>query len=1100
MDTAMTAHEASSSSFSKSKLWNYDLFLSFRGEDTRNGFTGHLHAALKDRGYQPYMDEDDLIRGEEIKQELFRAIEGSRISIIVFSKRYADSSWCLDELVKIMECRSKLERHVLPIFYHVDPSHVRKQDGDLAEAFLKHEEGIGEETDGKKREAKQERVKQWRKALTEAANLSGHHLHITDNGREANLIREIVDNIITKWLMSTNKLRVAKHPVGINSRIQDIVNHLSSGGSNVVMVGIWGMGGLGKTTAAKAIYNQIHHKFQFKSFLPDVSNTANKHGLVSLQEKLFSDILKMESKISSVDEGISLIEDQFRHRRVLVILDNIDEVGQLDAIVGNHDWFGPGSRIIITTRDGHLLKQVDKTYPAQKLSEREALELFSCHAFGNNWPNEEYHELSEKVVSYCGGLPLALEVLGSFLLNRPIADWKSQLEKLKKTPEGKIIKSLRISFEGLDDAQKAIFLDISCFFIGWKKDYVAKVLDGCGFFATIGISVLRERCLITVEQNELNMHDLLREMARVIISEKSPGHPGKWSRLWDDREVIDVLTNKSGTEEVEGVAVPWGYDYGDASSTEAFANMKKLRLLQLDRVELNGEYKHLPKELIWLCWVYCPLKSIPDDFFNQDKLVVLDMWYSKLVQVWEGSKSLHNLKTLDLSCSYNLQKSPDFSQVRNLEELILQECQSLSKIHPSIGHLKRLSLVNLTGCSKLISLPRDFYKLKSVETLLLNDCSKFIELREDIGEMISLRTLEAEDTVIREVPPSIVRLKNLTRLSLSGVESIHLPHSLHGLNSLRELSLSSCGLADDEIPKDLGSLISLRVLDLSWNFFHTLPSLNGLSKLETLRLRHCEQLRTITDLPTNLKILLANGCPALETMPNFSEVSNIRVLKLSDSPKVIEVPGLDKSLNSMTWINMKKCTNLSTHLRKNILQGWTSCGFGGIFLHGNYVPDWFEFVNEGTKVTFDIPPIDGRNFEGLTLFCLYHSKRSNHLAIIVINNTQRTEFRASIGRQESHDHLYGDDYLLQGQLSNNKLNLQGGDKVDVLFENPAISITRTGVNLVWDKPMKENMHDLDKAGYVFDTHPTRSYDEGGPSREASDNNRPRKQMRITIDD
>ncbi|XP_050115658.1 disease resistance protein RPV1-like isoform X2 [Malus sylvestris] len=1028
MDTATTAHEASSSSSSKSKLWNYDLFLSFRGEDTRNGFTGHLHAALKDRGYQAYMDEDDLNRGEEIKEELFRAIEGSRISIIVFSKRYADSSWCLDELVKIMECRSKLGRHVLPIFYHVDPSHVRKQDGDLAEAFLKHEEGIGEGTDGKKREDKQERVKQWRKALTEAANLSGHHLHITDNGREANLIREIVDNIITKWLMSTNKLRVAKHPVGINSRIQDIISHLSSDRSNVVMVGIWGMGGLGKTTAAKAIYNQIHHKFQFKSFLHDISNTASKHGLVYLQEKLISDILKTKSKISSVDEGIGLIEDQFRHRRVLVIMDNIDEVGQLDAIAGNHDWFGPGSRIIITTRDEHLLKQVDKTYPARKLNEQEALELFSWHALGNNWPNEEYLELSKEVVSYCGGLPLALEVLGSFLFKRPIVEWKSQLEKLKRTPEGKIIKSLRISFEGLDDAQKTIFLDISCFFIGWKKDYVAKVLDGCGFSATIGISVLRERCLITVEQNELNMHDLLREMARVIISEKSPCHPGKWSRLWDNREVINVLTNKSGTEEVEGLALPWGYSHGTAFSTEAFANMKKLRLIQLHEVELNGEYKHVPKELIWLRWRGCRLKSIPDDFFNQDKLVVLEMRWSNLVQVWEGSKSLHNLKTLDLSYSCSLKKSPDFSQVPNLEELILKRCHRLSEIHPSIGHLKRLSLVNLQQCYELISLPGDFYKSKSVETLLLNYCYEFREVHEDIGEMISLRTLEAYDTAIREVPPSIVRLKNLTRLSLSGVE----------------------------------------ILDLSRNDFHTLPSLSGLSKLETLRLRHCEQLRTITDLPTNLKFLLANGCPALETMPNFSEMSNIRELNLSDSPKIIEVPGLDKSLNSMTWINMKKCTNLSTHLRKNILHGWTSCGFGGIFLHRNYVPDWFEFVDEGTKVTFDIPPSDGRNLEGLTLFCLYHSNRSNQLAIIVINNTQRTELRAYIGRQEYDDDLYEDDYLLQGQLSNSKLNLQGGDKVDILFENPAISITRTGVNLVWDKPMKENMHDLDKAGYVFD--------------------------------
>ncbi|XP_070662431.1 disease resistance protein RPV1-like [Malus domestica] len=431
----MTTHEASSSSSSKSKLWNYDVFLSFSGIDTRNGFTGHLHAALTDRGYQAYIDEDDLERGEEIKEELFRAIEEARISIIVFSKSYADSSWCLDELVKIMECRYKLGRRVLPIFYHVDPSHVRKQNGDLAQAFQKHEEGIREEKDDKKREAKQERVKQWRKALTEAANLSGQHLQITDNGHEAKLIREIVGKIITEWLPSANELNVAKYPVGINSRVQDIISYLSSGGSNdVVMVGIWGMGGLGKTTAAKAIYNQIHHKFQFKSFLANVS----EYDLVDLQGKLISDILKQtESKVTSVDGGINLIKNHLQHRSVLVIIDNVDKVEQLNTIAGNRDWFGPGSRIIITTRDERLLKQVkvDKIYLLKEMNEEEALELFSWHAFGNSWPDEGYLELSKEFVSYSGGLPLALEVLGSYMAKRTPSVWESELEKLKKFPD-----------------------------------------------------------------------------------------------------------------------------------------------------------------------------------------------------------------------------------------------------------------------------------------------------------------------------------------------------------------------------------------------------------------------------------------------------------------------------------------------------------------------------------------------------------------------------------------------------------------------------------------------------------------------------------------
>ncbi|XP_050131326.1 disease resistance protein RPV1-like isoform X1 [Malus sylvestris] len=1090
----MTAHEASSSSSSKSKLWNYDVFLSFRGADTRNGFTDHLHAALTDRGYQAYIDQDDLKRGEVIKAELFRAIEESRISIIIFSKSYADSTWCLDELVKIMECRSKLGRHVLPIFYHVDPSHVRKQYGDLAETFQKHEDGIGEEKDDKNREFKQEMVKQWRKALTEAANLAGHHLQITDNRREAKLIREIIDKI-TEWLPSANKLHVAKHQVGISSRIQDVIRHLLSSGSNeVVMVGIWGMGGLGKTTAAKAIYNQVYHKFEFKSFLTDVSDTGNKHGMVHLQEKLIFDILKKKSQISSVDGGISLIKQHFQCRRVLVIIDNVDEVEQLNAIAGNHDWFGPGSRIIITTRDEHLLKQVDKTYPAQKLNKEEALELLSWHAFGNSYPNEGYLELSQKVVSYCGGLPLALEVLGSFLNKRTIAEWKSQLEKLEKTPYEKIVKPLRISFDELDDTQKAIFLDIACFFIGWDKDYVAKVFDGCDFFPTIGINVLRERCLVTIEDNELNMHDLLQEMARVIISEKSPGHPEKWSRLWNPQEVTNVLENEFGTEEVEGLALDNSFSHDKSSfSTEAFAKMKKLRLLQLNNVKLNGEYKHLPKELVWLCWHRFPLESIPDDFFNQPRLVVLEMQYSQLVQLWEGSKSLQKLKIIHLKCSHFLTKSPDFSQVPNLEELILEHCVGLSEIHPSIGHLKKLSLVNLQGCKVLISLPRDFYKSTSVETLYLNNCSNFRELHEDLEGMTSLRILEANLTSIRRVPPSIVRLKNLTRLSLHGVKSIHLPSSLHGLNSLRELDLSFCELADDPILRDLGSLISLQHLDLEWNNFHTLPSLSGLSKLETLRLSGCKSLHTILDLPTNLKFLYAFNCPALESMPNFSEMSNMRELKVSNSTKLIEVPGLDKSLHFMTWINMQMCPNLTADFRKNILQGWTSCGLGGISLHGNYIPDWLEFVNDGNKVSFNIPLSDDRNFEGLTVLCIYRSgnriDRHLPLDVTVINNTKRTMLRAYIGITDWEELIYEDDYLWQGQLSNDKLNLQGGDKVDIIFEDSFASLhpdyyvtmKKTGVNLVWDKPMMENRHDLDEASYVFDPHPARFYD-------ASDNN------------
>ena len=104
--------------------FTYDVFLNFRGEDTRYNFTSYLYQVLCDKGFNTFID-DDLQKGEEISTKLLIAIELSMTSIIVFSENYASSSWCLDELVKILECRNNGQL-VLPIFYKVDPSKICK--------------------------------------------------------------------------------------------------------------------------------------------------------------------------------------------------------------------------------------------------------------------------------------------------------------------------------------------------------------------------------------------------------------------------------------------------------------------------------------------------------------------------------------------------------------------------------------------------------------------------------------------------------------------------------------------------------------------------------------------------------------------------------------------------------------------------------------------------------------------------------------------------------------------------------------------------------------------------------------------------------------
>ena len=146
--------------------FNYDVFLSFRGEDTRDNFTGNLYNAFCKKGIKVFFDDPDLRVGDEISTSLFKAIEESRISIIVFSKNYASSTWCLKELVKILECMEQNRQLVCPIFYKIDPSDLRHQRRSYGKSMTEHEIRFGKDS---------EEVLNWRSALTKAANLKGYH-------------------------------------------------------------------------------------------------------------------------------------------------------------------------------------------------------------------------------------------------------------------------------------------------------------------------------------------------------------------------------------------------------------------------------------------------------------------------------------------------------------------------------------------------------------------------------------------------------------------------------------------------------------------------------------------------------------------------------------------------------------------------------------------------------------------------------------------------------------------------------------------------------------------------------------------------------------
>jgi len=183
------------------------------------------------------------------------------------------------------------------------------------------------------------------------------------------------------------------------------VNSLLEVESNegVRIVGIYGMGGLGKTTLACAVYNCIADQFDSLCFLGDIRENSMKRGLVELQEMLLFELTgEKDLKFCSLNKAIPIIESRLRGRKILLILDDIDSLEQLKALAGGNDWFGSGSRVIITTRDKHLLQVygVERVYEVEGLKHEESLELFVWNAFKSKEVEPSYLDIAKKVVLY----------------------------------------------------------------------------------------------------------------------------------------------------------------------------------------------------------------------------------------------------------------------------------------------------------------------------------------------------------------------------------------------------------------------------------------------------------------------------------------------------------------------------------------------------------------------------------------------------------------------------------------------------------------------------------------------------------------------------
>ncbi|KAK4259798.1 hypothetical protein QN277_006092 [Acacia crassicarpa] len=703
----------SSSSSSSRRTWRYEVFLSFRGEDTRNNFTGHLHKALQRKGIHTFKDDKNLPRGEQIRPELLRAIEQSQISVVVLSKNYANSSWCLDELVEICTVINKPGYTVLPVFYHVDPSHVRNQRGHFKEAFDKHQQNSSR------------KIPEWKSALEKVAGLAGHH--VNGNKSESDIIEEIVMDVTHRLKHKFSSL--ADDLVGMQSRVEAFVKllNLDSSDDDVRFLGILGMPGVGKTTLAVVVYNRISYHFEACCLLHDVSKVHKGPGLVSLHQQLLFETVGIDPKeVWEEHKGKKLMSTRLRNCKTLIVVDNVDSADQLEKLVGKPEWFGPGSRIIITTRDKQILEHhgvhKDKVYEVELLTDVEALELLCRRAFkSDDPPDKEFEKLTCKLLQYAKSLPLAIRVLGSSLFNCEQSEWEAQLERLEENPNEEVMGVLETSIGLLQPMDQDIFVDVACFFEGEEENYARKILCHCGFYPERGIGDLRRKSLIVIVNGTLWMHDLLKELGRKIARGGFPQEPAKWSRLWLYKDLQAV---KTGTEKVEAIVLKEedvNVDEMLPLRAEALSQMTRLRLIIFPSMKFAGKLNNLSDSLRFLSWKKFPFSCLPSSF-EPTKLVELILIDSNIRLLWEGEKALPELKIIDLRGSKNLIKTPNLKGVKNLEELNLEGCSGLLEVDASIGNLRKLTILNLRHCDRLISIPNTLFLSTSLETLNLPGC------------------------------------------------------------------------------------------------------------------------------------------------------------------------------------------------------------------------------------------------------------------------------------------------------------------------------------------------------------------------------------------
>ncbi|KAL3746447.1 hypothetical protein ACJRO7_015410 [Eucalyptus globulus] len=815
--------------------------------------------------------------------------------------------------------KSDGKKEILPIFYDVDPADVKLSTNLYKNAIPKHNEKFGSDE-----------LKRWEAALVNVARLKGWDLKGKGHGE---LIDLVVEEVLCK--LNAKKVDVPEYLVEDHRQIKAIIEKLDVDFDDVRFLGIHGVGGIGKTILAKVVFNKLSPHFDGISFLNNIRESS-QHGLVNLQKRLISSFVgsMVADQIKDIGNGMNWIKRVCNTKKVLIVLDDLDKKKQLEKLAGKSDWFGSGSRIIFTTRNiDILMTRVESSckevlnqpggilaYEVHEMEFGRALQLFCKHAFRRDSPVEGYDHLAKTIVRRVGMLPLAIEVIGSSLYCQSIALgqlfdnrklWEDTLKQLDEGPFKDVRDALMISYEGLNNKQKEVFLDIACFFTNEDQTYPVIMWHDYDYLPHSAISVLLLRSLIKIkDDNKFWMHDQVRDLGRHIVHEE---YAHKFSRVWIHKDAVGLLEKKERNQDVEALSLT-SDGCSHSFAPEELTALPNLRFLRLKGSDFFGNFQNLLLKLRWLSWEKLHEGCYVENF-HFASLVVLDLSWSGIKNDWGGwsqIKMTKKLKVLDLTGCAKLTRTPDFSNFMSLETLILAWCSELITIDRSIGKLDLLKTLNIKGCSSLGELPGEIGSLHSLTQIVMPQNSKLWKLPERFGDLKSLSSfILDEHPKISQLPQSIGGLVKLTHLSFRGCVGIEeLPCSIGELQMLVELDVSKSGMKI--LPKSIGKLKKLRVIRIDYTEIDMFPdTIGGVEMLEEIHAKGCWNL-TYANLEeigqlSHLRILDLSDTGVRALPEVISCLSHLQKLQLGGSTKLQLMTALPSSL---TWLEVQT-SNLS---------------------------------------------------------------------------------------------------------------------------------------------------------------------------------------------